>query len=130
MAGGTGYPDLHLDARSEPVDDRHEAIHGEPPEVRIADAREVRRRNAGAAVRGAHSQVFPVERLDDFGGQDSLELFSIGVLMPEVAEHIAASPHHFQLLALHRNISFSLFKRSFIRSISRLGVLIPCVDFF
>ena len=37
----------------EPVDDRHEAINGEPFEVRVADAREVGRRshaNVEAAV--------------------------------------------------------------------------------
>jgi hypothetical protein len=30
-------------------------------------------------VRSTHSQVFPVERLDDFGSQDSLELFGVGL---------------------------------------------------
>ena len=42
----------------------------------------------------------------------------------------AAAAHHFQLFAFHRTISFSLFKRSFISSTSRLGVLMPCADFF
>ena len=36
-----------------------------------------------------------------------------------VASLTPASAHHFQLVALHRNISLSLFKRSFIRSNSR-----------
>ena len=54
------YPDLHLDARAEPVEDRHEAIQGEPREICVADAREVGRRNAGSAVRRAHGQAFPV----------------------------------------------------------------------
>jgi hypothetical protein len=92
--------------RPEPVEDRDEAIAGEPPQVRIADAREIGRRRSGAAVRGAHSQAFPIERL---------QLFGIGVLMPQIAEYIAASPHHFQLFAFHRNISFNLLKRSLIR---------------
>ena len=85
---------FHIDARSEPVDDRHEAIHGEAPEVRITNAREVGRRRARAAMRAAHAQAFPVERLDDFGGQDRLELFDIRILMPQIAEHVpaAASP--------------------------------------
>jgi hypothetical protein len=38
---------------------------------RIADAREVGRRNARAAVRGTHSEVVPVERLANFGGHVS-----------------------------------------------------------
>src|SRR6266704_4230836 len=50
--------------------------------------------------------------------------------MPQVAEDIAASPQYFQLCIFHRNISFNLFRRSFISSISLGGVLIPCVDFF
>jgi hypothetical protein len=60
--------DFHIDARSQPIDDRHKPIHGEPPEICVADARKVRRGNPRAVVRGAHGQVFPVERLDDFGG--------------------------------------------------------------
>jgi hypothetical protein len=124
------HPDFHIDARAEPVDDRDEAIHREPPQVRIPNPREVSRRDPRSAMRGAYSQVFPIECLYDFGGQNSLELFSVGVLMPQIAEHIAASPHHSQFFIFHRNISFNLFKRSFIKSISRKGVLTPCVDFF
>ena len=73
------HPNVYLDARTEPVDDRHKTIDGESPEVRVADAREVSRRNAGSAVRGAHGQAFSVECLDDFGGENRLELFSIDV---------------------------------------------------
>ncbi len=69
------------------------------------------------------SRCGPVrERLDDFRGQDGLELIRIGVLVSQVAKNIFASPHYFQLFAFHRNISFNLFKRSFTRSISRLGL--------
>src|SRR5579863_4206558 len=95
------HPNSYLDARTEPVDDRHKAIDGESPEVLVADSREVSRRNAGSAVRGAHSQAFPVECLNDFGGENRLELFSIGVLTPEIAEHIAATSHNFQFFAFH-----------------------------
>jgi hypothetical protein len=71
------HSDSHFHTRPEPVDDRHEAIDCEPPEVGIANAREVGRRNPGAAVRCAHAQTVAVERLDDFGGQDGLELSGI-----------------------------------------------------
>ena len=67
-------PDLNLDARAQPVDDRHESIDSESVEVRIANAREVGRRNGGSSVGSAHGQVLPVERLDDFGCQTGLEL--------------------------------------------------------
>jgi hypothetical protein len=111
------------------MNDRHEAIDGQPSEIRVANAREVGRRNAGSVMRSAHSQAFPIERLDDFGGQDRLELLGIRVLVPKAAEQIAASPPCVQLF-FYRNISFSRFKRSLVGSISRFGVLMPCVDFF
>jgi hypothetical protein len=104
---GSVQPYLDFNAGAEAVDDRHEAIHGEAAEVGVADAREVGGGNAGAGVRGANRQVFPVERLDDFSREDRLELFSIGAILPQIAEHIAASPHYFQLSAFHRSISFN-----------------------
>jgi hypothetical protein len=82
------HPSLHLDARAEQVEDRREAIDGEPPEVRMADAREAGRRNTGSTVRSAHGRAFPVERLNDFGGQDGLELLCARLLVPEVAERM------------------------------------------
>src|ERR1035437_1751468 len=66
---GATHTNFDFDPRTEPVDDRHKTIDCKPPEVGITDAREICRGNAGAAVGGAHGQEFPVERLDDFGGQ-------------------------------------------------------------
>src|SRR5215469_17243676 len=43
-------------------------------EVCIADAQEIGSRNARAIMRRPHGQVFPVQCLNDFGGQDPLEL--------------------------------------------------------
>jgi hypothetical protein len=65
-------------------------------------------------VRRAHAQVLPIERLDDFDSEDGLELLNIRVLAPKVAEDVSAPAHHFQLFVLHRNISFSLFRRTLI----------------
>jgi len=79
------------------------------------------------AVRGAHGQALSVECLNDFGREDRLELLHVRVLVSQIAEHIPASAHYFQLFGFHRNISFNLFKRSLIRSISRFGVLLPWV---
>src|SRR5260370_36468823 len=95
-----------------------------------ADAREVSRSNPRAGVRRAHRQAFAVERLDDLGSQYGLELLCIRILAPQIAENIPTAARHCQLFAFHRNISFNLFKRSLIRSISRFGVLMPFVDFF
>src|SRR3972149_6734770 len=58
-------PALPLPAQSEPVDDRHQSIDREPSEVRIADAREVRRLNPCAAVRGTHAQPLSGEGFGD-----------------------------------------------------------------
>jgi len=106
---GAPHADFHVDARTGPVDDRHQATDSEPPEVRIADAREIGRRNAGSIVRGAQGKTIPIERLDDFGGEDGLEQLGIRVLVSEIPENIPAPPHHFQLFPFHRNISFSPF---------------------
>ena len=109
------YYDFHIDARAKPIDDRQEPIESEPPEVRIADAREVSRRNSSAAVRSANAQPVAVESLDNFSGQHGFELLGIRILLPEVTEHIAAAPNHFQLFGFHRKIAFNLFRR-FVQS--------------
>src|SRR4029077_17880485 len=62
------YFDFLIDARSQAIYDLNMPIHGELHELCVADARKVRRGNPRAVVRGAHGQVLPVERLDDFGG--------------------------------------------------------------
>ncbi len=81
-------------------------------------------------MRSANTKTIAVEHLDDFSRENGLELLGIRILVSEVAENISAPAHHFEFFAFHRNISFSLFKRFLIRSISCFGVLIPCVDFF
>src|ERR1700730_4126194 len=118
------HSDSHFHTRPEPVDDRHEAIDCEPPEAGIANAREVGRRNPGATVRRAYAQTVAVEHLDDFSGQDGLELLGIGIIMPEAAKNISAAPHYLQSFSFHRSIPFNLFRRALIRSISRCGVLV------
>ena len=57
--------EFHFDPRTEPVDDRHETVHGEPSEVRVANARKIGCGDLGAAVGGTYAQAFPVERVDD-----------------------------------------------------------------
>ena len=47
------HPHLHFHARAEPVDDGHEAMHSEPPKIRIAYAREAGSRTAGPIMRRA-----------------------------------------------------------------------------
>ena len=66
--------DLNLHARGEPIDGRDQTVDGEAPEIGVADTREVGGRNPGGAMSPAHAQAFPVERLDDLGGQDCFTL--------------------------------------------------------
>ena len=80
-------------------------------------------------LRNAHCRPAPVERLDDFRGQDGLQLLGIGVCMAEVAEDVSVAAHDFEFVG-HFNISFNRFNRWRIRSISCCGVLMPFVDFF
>src|SRR3989344_2054649 len=73
----------------------------------------------GLRLPNAHALV--IERLDNLGGQDRLELPDIGISMPEIAVNITAISAHFERFVFHCNISFSLFNRSLIRSISETG---------
>jgi hypothetical protein len=110
--GTKPHPNLDLDARSEPVKDRYEAIHGKPSEVCIPDSGKIGRRNPGAGMRGSDAQALPVERFYDFGGEDRLELFHVCIFMSEVAENVPAAPRCFQPLPFHRNISLNALSRS------------------
>jgi hypothetical protein len=40
-------------------------------------------------VRSPHGQALPVERLDDFGSEDRLELLDVRILVPQIAEYMA-----------------------------------------
>ena len=62
------HSDFHLDPRAEPVMIEIRRSTVRPPEIRIADAREVARGDDGAFVGGVYGQAFPVHRLDDFCG--------------------------------------------------------------
>ena len=59
----------HLDARAEPVDDRHQPVDGEAPEIGIADTGKVHCGNSGAGMRLPNRKTFTVERLDKGGKQ-------------------------------------------------------------
>src|SRR5207247_10963747 len=81
----------HLDARAKPVNDGHKPVNGETPEIRIADTRKVSCRDAGAVMRRAYRQPFPVERLDDLRRKNRLEVFGVRGRMSYIAEYIADS---------------------------------------
>ena len=42
--------------------------------------------NRRPALRRAHGEVLPVERLDDFGGKDGLELLDVSVLVTKIGK--------------------------------------------
>jgi hypothetical protein len=121
---------LYVQAGAKAIQNGHETIHREPPEVGVANAREVGRSDAGARMGFADAQIFLIQYLNDLRRQDRLELGDIRVLVTKIAEDVPASPLHFESLNLHCNISLSTFKRCRIVSISRCGVLMPCFDFF
>ena len=114
----------HIDARAEAVDNRHETIGGKPSQISMTDAREIRRRCAGAPRRLAHTQTLTIECFDNLRGQERFESFDIGVFLAEIPEYVSAPAAHFKLF-FHHNISANRFSLSWIRSISRCGVLIP-----
>ena len=72
-------------------------------EVGIPDPREVGRGDPRACLHPADAQPLPVECLDDLCRQDGLQLPDVRVRDPQVAEDVAATPHHVQLLP-HRAV--------------------------
>jgi hypothetical protein len=127
-----GGPDLQFDLNTgaEPIDDPDQTIHSETCQVGIADTREVCSRDPGPSVCSPHRQFVAVQRFDDLGRQQRLELLHVGADQTEVAVNIAAAANQLQRVVLNRSISFNRFTRAVTRSISRFGVLIPWVDFF
>jgi hypothetical protein len=70
------------------------------PRSALRNAREIGCGDASAGMSGAYRKALPVERFDDFGGEDGLELLGISVVPIEVPEHIAAATHDFRLFFL------------------------------
>jgi hypothetical protein len=111
------HGDIHPGAK--PVNDSHETVYREPAKICIPHAREISRSYARQAMRFPDTQAIPIERLDNFCGQDRLELRYIRILFAEIPEHVSAAAYHFKLFLFHLNISFNRFRRSLITSISR-----------
>src|ERR1700693_2227742 len=91
--------DLHGDIhpRAKPVNDPHETVYRESAKICIPHSREISRSYAREAMRLSDTQAIPIERLNNFCGQDRLELFYIRVLFTEIPKHIAATAYHFKL---------------------------------
>jgi len=47
--------------------------------------------------------MLAIEGLDDFGSQDGLELFGIGVLISQVPEDVTTTSREFEFLVIHSN---------------------------
>ena len=113
--------DLHGDIhpRAKPVNDPHETVYRESAKICIPHARKISRSYARQAMRLPDTQAIPIERLDNFCGQDRLELLYIRALFAEIPEHVPATAYHFKRFPFHFNSSFNRFRRSLIASISR-----------
>ena len=60
----------HLDTRTQSIDDRHQAINSESPQISIADTGKVCRRYPGAGLSLPHGKMLAIERLDNLGGHE------------------------------------------------------------
>jgi hypothetical protein len=101
--------DLHRDIhpRPKPVNDSHETVYREPAKICIPHAREISCSYASEAMRLSDTQAIPIERLDNFCGQNRLELLYIRTLFAEIPEHVPATAYYFKLFFFHLNISFN-----------------------
>src|SRR5260370_6650440 len=108
----------HLNSRSQPIDNRHQAIESEPAKFRVANAGKISCRNPRTVVRGADTQTLPIQLLDNFRSEDGFELLNVRVLMPEIPKHVSTTAYYIQSFALHQKISFNFFSLSLIKSMS------------
>ena len=96
----------------------------------LADAGEIGGGDSGQLVRRPHRQLAVIEHADDARGQQRAQLLFVRVGLAESADDVAAAPDDIEFVLAHRSLSLSRFSRSWIRSISAFGVLIPVFDFF
>src|SRR5262245_55226063 len=95
-------PDLYLDTRAEVVENRHQSIGRKPRKVAVSDPRKVGRGETGSRLGGPDAQLLPVERLDDFGRQERLQLVDIRILAAQIAENVTAPAYQLQFFPFHR----------------------------
>lgn len=82
------HADLRVDAQVEFTQHVHQTVDCEAAQVAAADARKIRRRDAGPGLSLAHRKSTRVQRLDDFGRQQSLELTRIGLRLAKVGKYM------------------------------------------
>ena len=58
----------------------------------------------GLRSRFPQGKTLTIERFDNLGRQNRLELPQVGVVFPEISIHVAAAADHFELFAFHLNI--------------------------
>lgn len=120
----------HPHARPQLIQHLHQPVHRKPPQLPIPNPRKIRRRHPRPPRRPPHRQPLPIQPLHHLRRQHRLALIDIRVLMPQLAKHMPPPTYNLQARA-HLPISFLNHRtRSRIRSTSRFGVLMPCVDFF
>ena len=91
--------DFHLNTRPEAADDRHEAIQSKTARDLHCECARSPPPRCRLAMRFTHAQLDPVERFDDFGGQDGLELLPSAFSHPVRDKHFrcpalgSSSPH-------------------------------------
>jgi hypothetical protein len=83
-------PDFHLDTRAQVVENGYEPVSRKSTNIGVPDAREVGRGESGSRLRGPNGQLLPIERLDDFGRQNRLQLLDICILTTQIAENVTA----------------------------------------
>ena len=106
----------------------HQPVQREPPEIRVADAREIRRGEAGHARGLAHRECVLIQHRDDPGREDRLGLFQIRMRVIEVPKDIPASLNQCEVALVYYNSS--LFNISAVlatvsRSLNRVPAVLP-----
>jgi hypothetical protein len=103
--------DRDLDLLAEAGEHSHQPVDGEAVELGLADAGEVRGRDAGQLVRRADRQLVVIQHADDTRGEQRPQLLAVGVGVAEVAEDVAAASNDVVVVIAHRSLSLSRFSR-------------------
>ena len=83
----------------------HQPVQREPAEVRVANAREVRRRETGQRAGLAGGQAAVIQHRDDARREDRLGLLQVDVGVAELAKHIASGLDQLEMAPAHDIIS-------------------------
>lgn len=98
--------DRHPDPPVQRGEDLHQPVQRKPPETRIANAREVHRRETRRLFGLPYRQDALVQHRDDSRRDDRLGLLQVGIGLSDVPKDVAAPLNQLELALAHHSSFF------------------------